>query len=142
MFWNLTTDFRRFEYSHWLNNNWRLNFKSFTDVIYFSCVGQFFKDLIFLMKCMSDFIDCMRLWLYEFSILKGFFFKEETYIICRFFEVFIEIMFSIFSIKNSDFLRCNLKVFYESINLFDSLRTLISRNKAGNHCISIFSIEI
>lgn len=142
MFRNLTSNFRRLEYSHRLNNNWRLNFKTFTDVIYFSGVGQFFKDLIFLMKCMSDFIDCMCFRLYEFSILKGFFFKEETDIICRFFEIFIKIMFSILSIKNSDFLGCNFKVFYESINLLDSLRTLFSRNKAGNHCISIFSIEI
>lgn len=139
---NLTSDFRRFQNCHWLNNDRTLNIKSFTDLIYFSGVCKIFKDLIFLMKCMSNFIYRMYFRFNKFSVFEGFFFKEETDIISRFFEILIEVMFPIISIKNGDFLRGNLKVFYESIDLFNCLSTLFRGNKVRNNGVSIFPIKI
>ena len=94
------------------------------------------------MKSMSDFINCMGFRFDKFSVLESFFFEKETDIVSRFFEVFVKIMFSIFSIKNCDFLRSYLKVFNESINLLDSLCALFGGNKVRDNSVSVFSIKI
>lgn len=137
-----TSDFRRFKNRHWLNNNWTFNVKHFANLIDFSGVCKIFEDLIFLMKCMSYFIDGMCFRFYKFSIFESLFFKKETDIVCRFFEVLIEIMLSIISVKNGNFLRSYLEIFDECINLLYSLGALFSRYEVRDYCITIFTIKI
>ena len=137
-----TSNFRRFENCHRLDNDRTFNVKPFTNLVNFSCVCEIFEDLIFLMECMSYFIDSMCFRFYKFSILKSFFFEEETDIVCRFFKVLIKIVLSIVSVKNGNFLRSYLVVFDKCINLLYCLGALFSGDKVRDYGVSIFSIEI
>lgn len=142
MWRNLTSNFRRFKNRHWLNNDRTFNIKPFANLENFSCICKIFEDLIFLVKCMSNFIDGMCFRFYKFSILESLFFEKETDIISRFFEVLIEIMLSIISVKNCNFLRSYFEIFNECINLLYSLCALFRRNEVRDYCITIFSIKI